>query len=85
MGLMKVGLVPPFLIFNIMVIQARTEFAAALNQLASEKGVDVNIVIEAIEQAALAAYRKDLSLRNEEIPEDFETFIAKINIIIWQK
>jgi len=46
-----------------MPIQARTEFAAALNQIASEKGVDVSVVIEAIEQAALAAYRKDLSLR----------------------
>ncbi len=62
-----------------MAIQARTEFAAALNQLASEKGVDVNIVIEAIEQAALAAYRKDLSLRGEEIPEDFEELKAGID------
>ncbi|OGE20170.1 transcription termination factor NusA [Candidatus Daviesbacteria bacterium RIFCSPLOWO2_01_FULL_43_38] len=62
-----------------MAIQARTEFAAALNQLASEKGVDVSIVIEAIEQAALAAYRKDLSLREEEIPEDFEELIAHID------
>lgn len=62
-----------------MPIQARTEFAAALNQLASEKGVDVNVVIEAIEQAALAAYRKDLSLRGEEIPEDFEQLSAHID------
>lgn len=62
-----------------MPIQARTEFAAALNQLASEKGVDVNVVIEAIQQAALAAYRKDLSLRGEEIPEDFESLTAEID------
>lgn len=62
-----------------MAIQARTEFAAALNQIASEKGVDVNVVIEAIEQAALAAYRKDLSLRGEEVPEDFEEYTAQIN------
>lgn len=62
-----------------MAGQARTEFAAALNQLASEKGVEVSVVIEAIEQAALAAYRKDLSLRNEEIPEDFEELTAKID------
>lgn len=59
--------------------QARTEFAAALNQIASEKGVDVSVVISAIEMAALAAYRKDLSLRGEEIPEDFEELTAKIN------
>ncbi len=62
-----------------MPIQARTEFAAALNQLASEKGVDVNVVIEAIQQAALAAYRKDLSLRGEEIPEDFDDLTAEID------
>lgn len=62
-----------------MPIQARTEFAAALNQIASEKGVDVSVVVDAIEQAALAAYRKDLSLRGEPIPEDFEELKAKIN------
>lgn len=62
-----------------MAIQARTEFAAALNQLASEKGVDVEVVLEAIRQAALAAYRKDLSLRGEIIPEDFEELEAKID------
>lgn len=62
-----------------MPIQARTEFAAALNQVASEKGVDVNVVLEAIEQAALAAYRKDLSLLGEEIPEDFDSLTAKID------
>ena len=38
--------------------QARTEFAAALNQIASEKGVETSVIIDAIEQAALAAYRK---------------------------
>ncbi len=76
---MKGGVVPP--LFLYMALQARTEFAAALNQLASEKGVDVNIVIEAIQQAALAAYRKDLSLRNEPIPEDFDTLIAQIDPI----
>lgn len=62
-----------------MALQARTEFAAALNQIASEKGVDVAVVVDAIQQAALAAYRKDLSLRGEEIPEDFEEYTAKID------
>lgn len=62
-----------------MPIQARTEFAAALNQIASEKGVDVGTVLSAIETAALAAYRKDLSLRGDPIPEDFDSLIAKID------
>jgi len=59
--------------------QARTEFAAALNQIASEKGVDVSVVLDAIRQAALAAYKKDLMLRNEEVPEDFEEFTSEVN------
>ncbi len=62
-----------------MPLQARTEFAAAINQIASEKGVDTQVIIDAIEQAALAAYRKDLSFRNEPIPDDFEELTAKID------
>lgn len=62
-----------------MALQARTEFAAAINQIASEKGVDTEVVLDAIRQAALAAYRKDLSLRNEPIPDDFEELQAKID------
>ncbi len=62
-----------------MALQARTEFAAAINQIASEKGVDTSVIIDAIEQAALAAYRKDLSFRNEAVPEDFDELTAKID------
>ena len=61
--------------------QARTEFAAALNQIASEKGVDPSVVLDAIRQAALAAYKKDLTLRNEPIPDDiddYETFVDEV-------
>lgn len=61
--------------------QARTEFAAALNQIASEKGVDVSVVVEAIKLAALAAYKKDLMLRNEPIPEDFEEFTSDVDSV----
>lgn len=73
-----------------MPIQARTEFAAAINQIASEKGVETEVIIDAIKQAALAAYRKDLSFRNESIPDDFEELEAKLDpatgeISIWRK
>lgn len=72
-----------------MPIQARTEFAAAINQIASEKGVETDVIIDAIKQAALAAYRKDLSFRNESIPDDFEELEAKLDpssgeISIWR-
>ena len=59
--------------------QARTEFAAALNQIASEKGVDPSVVLDAIRTAALAAYKKDLMLRGEVVPEDFEEFTSEVN------
>lgn len=59
--------------------QARTEFAAALNQIASEKGVEVEVVLDAIRQAALAAYKKDLMLQNRPIPDDFEEFTSKVD------
>ena len=42
-----------------MAIQARTEFASALNQVCSERSVEPEVVIESIKQAILAAYRKD--------------------------
>lgn len=62
-----------------MPIQARTEFAAALNQIASEKGVEVEVVVEAIKAAALAAYKKDLMLQNKPVPEDFEEFTSEVD------
>lgn len=37
----------------------RSEFALALHQVATERGIDVNVVLETIKAAILAAYRKD--------------------------
>src|SRR3989344_3328242 len=42
-----------------MAIQARSEFASALNQVCSERGLEPEVVIDSIKQAILAAYRKD--------------------------
>ena len=53
----ELGAIAPFLL--IMAIQARTEFASALNQVCSERGVEPEVVIDSIKQAILAAYRKD--------------------------
>lgn len=62
-----------------MAVLVRTEFAAALNQLASEKGVEVEVILSAIKQAVLAAYRKDLSLQGETIPDDFDELVVDVN------
>src|SRR5476649_619768 len=37
----------------------RSEFALALHQVATERGIDVAVVLETIEAAIVAAYRKD--------------------------
>ena len=37
----------------------RSEFALALNQVANERGIDPSIVLETVQNAILAAYRKD--------------------------
>ncbi len=37
----------------------RSEFALALNQVANERGIDPSVVLETVENAILAAYRKD--------------------------
>lgn len=42
-----------------MALQARTEFASALNQVAAERGIEPEVIIDSIKQAILAAYRKD--------------------------
>lgn len=38
---------------------ARSEFALALNQVATERGLDKDVVLETIKAAILAAYKKD--------------------------
>ena len=37
----------------------QTEFSAALHQVASERGLDPKVVLQTVEEALLAAYRKD--------------------------
>ena len=37
----------------------RSEFLLALNQVASERGVDVEVVLDTVKNAILAAYKKD--------------------------
>lgn len=49
---------------------ARTEFAQAIKAIAMERGLDADLILEAIKQAVIAAYRRDARERGEEIPED---------------
>jgi len=46
---------------------ARSEFSAALNQVCAERGIKPEAVLESIQAALLAAYRKDADKTEEEI------------------
>lgn len=64
-----------------MALKARTEFASALNQVCLERGIEPEVVLETIEAAILAAYRKDFGLEEElkyEVELDASTGEAKI-------
>jgi N utilization substance protein A len=49
----------------------RTEFAQALRAVATERGLDANVIIDTIKQAIIAAYKRDARERGEEV-EEFE-------------
>lgn len=48
---------------------ARTEFAAALNQIANERGISPETIIDSIKTALLAAFRKDYQADYEDAEE----------------
>lgn len=58
--------------------QPRTEFNQALKAIAQERGLDVNVIIEAIQQAIIAAFRRDQKEAGIEYPEE-AVFDAKID------
>ncbi len=49
---------------------ARTEFSQALKAIASERGLDPAVILETIQQAIIAAFRRDAKERGEEIAEE---------------
>ncbi len=63
----------------------RSEFALALNQVATERGIDPSVVLESIKAAILAAYRKDYGTPTDELeglvvelnPDNGEAHITK--------
>ena len=62
-------------------LTARTEFAAALNQVCTERGITLDSAIQTIKSAIFAAYRKDKAIQDETLYEteiNRETGEAKI-------
>jgi N utilization substance protein A len=50
----------------------KTEFAAAVAQIAGERNIDTEVVISSVQEAILAAFRRDMREREEEIEEKGE-------------
>jgi len=50
----------------------RTEFAAAVAQIAGERRIDAAMIIKSVKLALIAAYKKDAKERGEEIDENQE-------------
>ncbi len=59
--------------FNTMPAIVRSEFSLALNQVATERGIDPNVVMETIKAAIVAAYRKDYGA------DEIETITVDLN------
>lgn len=56
-----------------MPATVRSEFALALNQVATERGIDPEVVLETIKAAILAAYRKDYG------GDELEQLVVELN------
>lgn len=71
MGASLVGIKARHFFYKMNTNGPRTEFSQALRALASERGLDPNVIIEAIKQAIITAYKKDSKERGEE-PDGFD-------------
>lgn len=59
---------------------SQDEFAAAIAQIAEEKGIDPNKVIETIAAAIAAAYRRDYGKRGQDIRATFDVKTGRARI-----
>ena len=50
--------------------QPRTEFAQALRAIATERNLDPEVILDAVKQAIVAAFRRDAKDRGEEENEE---------------
>lgn len=55
-----------------MVYTSRSEFATALSQVASERGLDPSVILESLKMAMVAAYRRDARERGVNVSEEQE-------------
>jgi N utilization substance protein A len=63
-----------------MVQTPRTEFAQALKAIATERGLDADVILETIKQAIIAAYKRDTKERDGDEEDELE-FDVELNSV----
>lgn len=60
----------------------QTQFIAAINQICDEKNIPREIVIETVEHALAAAYKKDYGHRDQEVRVELNEETGEINVFV---
>lgn len=68
----------------------RTEFAQALKAIATERGLDADVIIDTIKQAIIAAYKRDARDKGEEVEElmydvELDPVNGEAKIFAWEE
>ena len=71
------GAIPPFYLIYMPI----TEFSAALKQVATERGISEDSVLESIKVAMISAYRKDFDGAPEDIVIDLDPSTGEAKIL----
>jgi len=66
----------------------RTEFSQALRALATERGLDAEVIIDTIKQAIIAAFKRDAKDRGEDYEEhefdvDLDSVSGEVKVYAW--
>ena len=64
---------------NTQNLIARTEFAAALNQIASERNIPVEVILDAVKSALVASFNKDFEAEAKKIEEKGEMITVDLD------
>lgn len=64
---------------DTQTLSARTEFAAAINQICSERGIAPETVLEAINTALVASFKKDYPEQSEKLEEEGKIITADVD------
>ena len=64
---------------DTQTLSARTEFAAAINQICSERGIAPETVLEAINTALIASFKKDYPEQSERLEEEGKIITADVD------